>query len=59
VLGQPAGGLVVRVETGLALELAAPFRRLLGAAKPQTLTSSFSFCASAMTFWATCVGTSS
>jgi hypothetical protein len=59
VLGEPAGGLVVRVEARFALALAplpdAPF----GQPVPQALTSSFSFCASATSFWATCDGTSS
>jgi hypothetical protein len=59
VLGQPAGGLVVGVETDPAL----PVPPLLGSSvrEPvsQALTSSFSFCASAITFWATCDGTSS
>jgi hypothetical protein len=59
VLGQPAGGLIFGIKPDLALPLASPLRCLLGAAKPQTLTSSFSFCASSMTFWATCAGTSS
>ena len=56
---QPARSLVVRVEPGLPLSIGA----FLGAAMRQpvlqTLTSSFSFSASAMTFCATCVGTSS
>ena len=50
---------VFGIRADFAFSLAAPLRRLLGPAKPQTLTSSFSFSASAMTFCATCVGTSS
>jgi hypothetical protein len=59
VLGQPPSRFVVRIQPDLALPLAAPLCSLLGSAQLQTLTSSFSFWASSMTFWATCAGTSS
>ena len=59
MLGQPTRGLVIGVEAELALALGALLRSAMGQAMPQTFASSFSFCASAMTFWATCVGTSS
>ena len=59
MLGQPAPGLVVRLQTGQPLPLRALLRAAVGEAMPQALTSSFSFSASAMTFWATWVGTSS
>jgi hypothetical protein len=59
VLGEPAGGFVVRVEADPALALGSLLRAAMGQPVPQTFASSSSFCASAMTFWATCVGTSS
>jgi hypothetical protein len=59
VLREPAAGVVVRVEPGLTLPLGALLRAAMRQPVSQTLASSFSFCASAMTFWATCVGTSS
>jgi hypothetical protein len=59
VLGEPAGRRVVRLEAGLALALGPLLRSALGQPMLQTLASSCSFCASATTFWATCVGTSS
>jgi hypothetical protein len=59
VLRQPAGGRVVRVEADLALALGALLCPAMGQPVLQALTSSFSFSASAMTFWATWVGTSS
>lgn len=53
MLGEPARRVVVRVEADLTLSL----RPLLGAALCQavlqTFASSCSFCASAITFWAT------
>ena len=59
MLGEPARRVVVRLESDLTLALPALLRASLRQPMPQALTSSFSFCASAMTFWATCVGTSS
>ena len=59
MLREPAGGVVVRVEACLALSLGPLLRAAVGQAMPQTLASSFSFWASAMTFWATWEGTSS
>jgi hypothetical protein len=59
VFGEPPRALVVGIEADLTLALAALLRRALGRTEFQTLTSSFSFCASAMTFWATWAGTSS
>jgi hypothetical protein len=59
VLGEPARRLVVGFEPDLPLPLAALLRSPLGEPVPQALTSSFSFWASAITFWATCDGTSS
>jgi hypothetical protein len=59
VLGKPARRVVLRVEPHLALSLSALLGATVGQAMLQALTSSSSFCASAMTFWATCVGTSS
>jgi hypothetical protein len=59
VLGQPARGFVIRVEADLALTLCSLLRAPMRQAMLQTFASSFSFCASAMTFWATWVGTSS
>jgi hypothetical protein len=59
VLVEPAAGLVVRIQPREPF----PVGPLLGPAMRQpmlqTFASSCSFCASAMTFWATCVGTSS
>jgi hypothetical protein len=59
VLGQPAPSLVIRIQTSQPLPLPALLRAAVGEAMPQALTSSFSFSASAMTFWATWLGTSS
>jgi hypothetical protein len=59
VLGEPACSLVLWVEADLALSLGALLSAAMGQAVLQTFASSFSFCASAMTFWATCAGTSS
>jgi hypothetical protein len=59
VLGEPPGRLVVRVEPDLALSLRPLLRPSVREAVPQACASSFSFCASAITFWATCEGTSS
>jgi hypothetical protein len=59
VLRQPARRLVVRVQTDLPLELGALLRAPMREPMLQTFASSCSFCASAMTFWATCEGTSS
>jgi hypothetical protein len=59
VLGEPACGFVVRVEAELSLALRSLLGSAMGQAMLQTFASSFSFWASAMTFWATCVGTSS
>jgi hypothetical protein len=59
VFREPAGSLVVGIEADLSFALGALLRAAVGQAMLQTLTSSFSFCASAMTFWATCDGTSS
>jgi hypothetical protein len=59
VLLEPAGRGVVRVEPDLALALGALLRAPMGEAMLQTFASSSSFCASAMTFWAMCDGTSS
>ena len=56
---QPAGRRVVRVEADLPLVLRALLRAAMREPMPQALTSSFSFCASAITFCATCDGTSS
>jgi hypothetical protein len=56
---QPARSLVVRVEPGLPLSLGAFLGSAMRQPVLQTLTSSFSLSASAMTFWATWVGTSS
>jgi hypothetical protein len=56
---QPAGRRVVRVEADLPLALGALLSAAMGEAMPQALTSSFSFSASAITFCATCDGTSS
>jgi hypothetical protein len=59
VLGEPACGFVVGIEPELALALRSLLGSAMGRAMLQTFASSFSFWASAMTFWATCVGTSS
>jgi hypothetical protein len=59
VLGEPPRRLVVGIETDLSFALGALLRAALGEAILQTFASSFSFCASAMTFWATCAGISS
>jgi hypothetical protein len=59
VLFEPAGRRVVRVEASLALALGSLLRPAMGQPVLQALTSSFSFSASAMTFWATWAGTSS
>jgi hypothetical protein len=59
VLGQPAARLVVGVEPDLALPVRPLLRSSVREPVSQALTSSFSFCASAITFWATCDGTSS
>lgn len=59
MLREPAGRLVVRVEPDLPLPVAALLRPAVRKPVAQALTSSFSFAASAMTFWATCAGTSS
>jgi hypothetical protein len=59
VLGEPPCRLVVGIEVDLSLTLGSLLRSALRQAVPQTLTSSFSFWASAITFCATCVGTSS
>jgi hypothetical protein len=59
MLGKPAGCSVVRVEAGLALALGALLRASMREPMLQTFASSCSFCASAITFWATCDGTSS
>jgi hypothetical protein len=59
VLGQPPRRLVVRIEADLPLSLAALLGGELAPTELQTLTSSCSFWASAMTFCATCEGTSS
>jgi hypothetical protein len=59
VLGEPSRGLVVRVKPDVALAFGALLRSAAGQPMPQTLTSSFSFSASAITFCATCAGTSS
>ena len=59
MLREPAGGGVVRVEARLALPLGPLLRAAVGQPVLQTLASSFSFWASAMTFWATWEGTSS
>jgi hypothetical protein len=59
VLSKPARRLVVGIEPDLSLALGALLRTAMGEAMLQTFASSFSFCASAITFWATCDGTSS
>jgi hypothetical protein len=59
VLGEPLGGFIVWIHAGLPLALGALPRPALCQPEPQALTSSFSFCASATSFWATCDGTSS
>jgi hypothetical protein len=59
VLGEPTGRLVVRLEPDLALPLRPLLRPSVRQAVPQACASSFSFWASAITFWATCEGTSS
>ena len=59
MLGEPARGVVVGLEPDLTLTLRTLLRASLREAMPQAFTSSFSFCASAMTFCATCDGTSS
>jgi hypothetical protein len=59
MFGEPARGLVVGIEADLSFALGSLLRAALGEAMLQTFASSFSFCASAMTFWATCDGTSS
>ena len=56
---KPASRRVVRVETDEPLALGAFLGASMRQAVFQALTSSFSFCASATTFCATCVGTSS
>jgi hypothetical protein len=59
VLGEPPSRIVVGFEPDLTLALRALLRSAMRQPMLQALTSSFSFCASAMTFWATCDGTSS
>ena len=59
MLGEPACSLVLRIEADLTLSLGPLLRAAVREPVLQTLASSFSFCASAMTFWATCAGTSS
>jgi hypothetical protein len=59
VLGEPARRVIFGVEPDLALALSALLSAAMREPMLQALTSSFSFCASAMTFWATCEGTSS
>jgi hypothetical protein len=59
VLGEPARRLVVGIEADLTLAFGSLLRAALGEAALQTFASSFSFCASAITFCATCDGTSS
>jgi hypothetical protein len=59
VLGEPARRIVTGVEADLSFTLGSLLRAPLGEAMLQTFASSFSFWASAMTFWATCDGTSS
>ena len=59
MLGEPAGGLVVRVQTHLTFPLAALLRAPMRKPMLQTFASSCSDCASAITFWATWLGTSS
>jgi hypothetical protein len=59
MLGKPPCRLVVRVEADVSLALGSLLCPAMRQAVPQTLTSSFSFWASAITFCATCVGTSS
>ena len=59
VLGEPARRIVVRVDAYVPLALGSLLRAPLGEAMLQTFASSCSFWASAMTFWATCDGTSS
>jgi hypothetical protein len=59
VLGEPARGVVVGIETLVSLALGSLLRPAMREAVLQTLTSSFSFWASAITFWATCAGISS
>jgi hypothetical protein len=59
VLGEPAARVVLRIQADLALALGSLLRAAMGQAMLQTFASSSSFCASAMTFWATWEGTSS
>ena len=59
MLREPAGRLVVGLKPDLTLSLSALLHPAVREPVPQAVTSSFSFCASAMTFWATCDGTSS
>ena len=59
MLGEPARGLVFVIEPCLPLALRALLRAATGQTMLQTLASSCSFCASAITFWAMCDGTSS
>ena len=59
MLGEPARRVVLGIEADLPLALGALLRAAMGQAMSQTFASSCSFCASAMTFCATCDGTSS
>ena len=59
MLGEPAPRVVVGIDADLALALGSLLRAPVGEAMLQTFASSCSFCASAMTFCATCDGTSS
>ena len=59
MLGEPARRFVVGIDPDLALPLGALLRATVSQPVFQTFASSSSFCASAITFWATCVGTSS
>jgi hypothetical protein len=59
MLGEPAASLVVGLEADEPLSLASLLRAAVRQPMLQTFASSCSFCASATTFWATCVGTSS
>jgi hypothetical protein len=59
VLGEPAPRVVVRIEADLTLARGSLLRAPMGEAMLQTFASSCSFCASAMTFCATWLGTSS
>jgi hypothetical protein len=59
MLGEPAPRLVLGIEADLTLALGSLLRAPLGEAMVQTFASSCSFCASAMTFCATWLGTSS